>query len=129
MKCNFIHVKLKDKNNINLNNRQFQEILTLSIGNNIKYFNYNKNKKEFSNQNIKIIYYKRFIKTNIGKMIYETAEYNKKIFNDEFIANNLKRAKIIIKNKKYYLKGNIKSEFKVFKIKIKFLDNIIKFYV
>ena len=40
MKCNFIFVKLKDKNNINLNNKKFQEILKLSIGNNIKYFNY-----------------------------------------------------------------------------------------
>ena len=125
MKCNFIFVKLKDKNNINLNNKKFQEILKLSIGNNIKYFNYKKNKKEISNKNIEIIYYKRFIKKNIGKMIYETAECNKKIFNKAFIENNMKRAKIIIKNKQYYLKENIKSKNKVFKIKIKFLDNIL----
>ena len=60
-------------------------------------------------------------------MEYKTAEYNKKIFNKEFIANNMKRAKIIIKNRQYYLKGNIKSEIKVFKIKIKFLDNNINY--
>ena len=58
-------------------------------------------------------------------MIYETAECNKKIFNKAFIENNMKRAKIIIKNKQYYLKENIKSKNKVFKIKIKFLDNIL----
>ena len=126
MKCNFIHVKLKDKNNIKLNNKKFQEIFKLSIGNNIKYFNYKNNKEEISNKNIEINYFKRFIKKNIGKMIYKTAEYNKKIFNKAFIENNMKRAKIIIKNKQYYLKENIKSKIKVCKIKIKFFDNIIK---
>jgi len=125
MKCNFIHVKLKDKNNINLNNKKFQEIFKLSIGNNIKYFNYKKNKEEISNKNIEIIYFKRFIKKNIGKMIYKTAEYNKKIFNKAFIANNIKRAKIIIKNKQYYLKENIINENKIVKIVIKFVDKII----
>ena len=55
MKCNFILVKLKDKNNINLNKSKIHEIFKLSIGNNIKYFNYNKNKKEFPN--IQIIIY------------------------------------------------------------------------
>ena len=125
MKCNFIHVKLKDKNNINLNNKRFQEIFKLSIGNNIKYFNYKKNKEEISNKNIEIIYFKRFIKKNIGKMIYKTAEYNKKIFNKAFIANNIKRAKIIIKNKQYYLKENIINENKIVKIVIKFVDKII----
>ena len=34
MKCNFIHVKLKDKNNINLNIRKILEIFKLSIGKN-----------------------------------------------------------------------------------------------
>ena len=54
MKCNFILVKLKDKNNINLNKSKIHEIFKLSIGNNIKYFNYNKNKKEFPNIQINI---------------------------------------------------------------------------
>ena len=126
MKCNFISVKLKDKNSINLYKSKFKELFKLSIGNNIKYFNYNKNKKAISNQNIEIIYFKIFNKKNIGKMIYKIFEYNKKIFNKDFITNNMKRAKIIIKNKQYYLKENIKTENRIFKIKIRFLDNIIK---
>ena len=127
MKCNFIRVKLKDKNNINLNIRKILETFKLSIGNNIISFNYNKNKKEFSNQSLEINYYKKFIKKNIGKMIYETAEYNKKIeiFNKVFIIKNMKRAKIIIKNRQYNLKDNIQNEKLKFKIEIKFLDNII----
>ena len=129
MKCNFICVKLTDKNNINLNNEKIQEILKLSIGNkNIINFNYNKIKKEFSIQKLEINYYKKYIKKNIGKMIYETNQYNKniKLFNQEFIKNNIKRAKLIIKNKKFDLKENIKSENKIFKIEIKFIDNIIR---
>ena len=59
-------------------------------------------------------------------MIYKTTEYNKKIFNKVFIENNMKRAKIILKNKEYYLKENINNENKIVKIKIKFLDHIIK---
>ena len=101
--CNFILVKIKNKANINLNKSKIQEIFALSIGNNIIFDN-NKNKKEFSNQILEINYNKKFIKKNIGKMIYETSETNKKIkiFNQEFIKNNMKRAKIIIKNKQYY---------------------------
>ena len=128
MKCNFILVKIKDKANTNLNKDKIQENFKLSIGNNLINFNNNKNKKEISNQNLEIIYNKVFIKKNIGKMVYETAEINKKIkiLNEEFIANNMKRAKIIIKNKQYNLKENIKSEKQKFKVKIKFIDNIFK---
>ena len=40
--------------------------------------------------------------------------------------NNIKRTKIILNNKQYDLKQNIESKKKYFKIKINFLDNIIK---
>ena len=43
MKCNFIYIKLKDKNNINKN----LELFRLSFGNNITNLNYNKNKNEY----------------------------------------------------------------------------------
>ena len=127
MKCNFINVKLKDRNFININKNKVKEIFNLSLGNNIIYFNYNENKEEISNQNLEISYYIKFIKKNIGKMIYEMDKYNKriKIFNQEFISNNIKRAKIIIENKQYNLKEDIKNEKQIFKIKIKFIDNII----
>jgi len=61
-------------------------------------------------------------------MIYKKTENKKetKLFNQKFILNNTKRAKIIIDNKQYKLKEVIESN-KVFKIKIKF--NKIKFYV
>ena len=61
-------------------------------------------------------------------MIYKKNEFNKEIniFHKEFISNNMKRAKIIIKNKQYDLKENTKSEIQILKIEIKFLDNIIK---
>ena len=128
MKCNFILVKIKDKTNINLNKSKIQELFKLSIENKIINLYNNKNKKEFSNQNIGINYYKGNIKKNIGKMIYLINEYNKtiRIFNEEFVTNNMKRAKIISKNKQSDLKENIRSESQRLKIKIKFLDNIIK---
>jgi len=69
------------------------------------------------------------IKKNIAKMIYKANESYKeiKIFNKIFISTNMKRAKVIINNKQYDLKENIKSKInKIYKIKIKFLDNIIK---
>ena len=124
MECNYIHIKFKDKNNNNLN--IILELFKLSIGNNIINLNYNKNKNKFSNQNIQIIYYQKYIKKNVGKMIYKNLDLNSiKIFDKEFISNNIKRANIIINNKEYKLKGNIEnSEFKTF-VKIKFLDNII----
>ena len=67
MKYNFICVKIKDKANINLNKSKIQEIFSLSIRNNIINFNYNKNKKEFSNQNFEIIFYKIFIQKILEK--------------------------------------------------------------
>ena len=124
MRCNFICVKIKEKNNINLNNGKIQEIFKLSIGNKRIYLNYNKTKKDYSKQNMKISYYKKYIKKNIGKMIYKTNESNKKIkiFNKEFIKNNIKRAKIIIKNKIYDLKEDIKSEKQIIKVGLKFIE-------
>ena len=50
MKCNFNHIKLKNKSNINLNNNQILELYKLSAGNNINIFDYNQNKKESSNK-------------------------------------------------------------------------------
>ena len=79
MKCNFISIKLKDKNNIGLNNNINLELIKLSIGNNMFYLNYDKNKKENSKKNLKIIYYKKYIKSNIGNMLYKNIENNTKI--------------------------------------------------
>jgi len=70
MECKYIHFKLKDKNNNNLNKNKILDLFKLSIGNNIINLNYNKNKKESSNENIQIIYYQKYIKKNVGKMIY-----------------------------------------------------------
>ena len=119
MKCHFIHLKLKDKSHDNL------ELLKLSVGNNKNSLYYNK--KKSSNQNLGIIYYKNYYKKNIGKMIYKTTENSKEIniLNKVFISKNIKRAKIIIENKQYKLKENIKSKKQIYKVKIKFLDNII----
>ena len=63
MKCNFIHIKLKDKNNNNLNNNKILVLFKLSLGNNIYKLNCNKNRKETSNKNLEISYYKNFIKS------------------------------------------------------------------
>jgi len=126
MECNFIHIKLKDKNNNNLSKTKILELFKLSIGNNITNLNYN---KISSNQNIQIIYYQKYIKKNVGKMkyIYLDGFNSIKILDKEFISNNIKRANIIINNKEYKLKENIKyNEFMTeYLIKIKFLDNII----
>ena len=121
MKCNFINVKVKDKN------KKILELFKLSLGNNVNNIYYNKNKKECSNKKLEVTFYKKFIKKNIGKMIYKETENKKeiKIFNRKFILNNMKRAKIIIDNKQYKLKEVIESN-KSFKMKIKFLDIIIK---
>ena len=70
MECNYFYIRLKDKRNINLNKNKILELFKLSIGNNIINLDYNKNKKESSNQNIKIIYYQKYIKENVGKMRY-----------------------------------------------------------
>ena len=122
MKCNFFNIKVEDKNKKTL------ELFKLSLGNDVNSIYYNKNKKKFSNKKLEVTFYKKFIKKNIGKMIYKETENKKeiKIFNRKFILNNMKRAKIIIDNKQYKLKEVIESN-KVFKIKIKF--NKIKFYV
>ena len=119
MKCNFINIKV--------NNKKILELFKLSLGNDVNSIYYNKNKKKCSNKKLEVTFYKKFIKKNIGKMIYEETENKKeiKIFNQNFILNNKKRAKIIIDNKQYKLKEAIKIN-KIFKIKIKFLDLIIK---
>ena len=125
MKCNFIHIKLKDRNKINKN--KILELLKLSFENKKSNLNYNINQKEYLNQNLEIIYNKIYHKKNIGKMKYVRDKYNNKItiFNKIFILNNMKRAKIIINNKQFELKENIINEKLFFKINIKFLDNII----
>jgi len=74
MKCTFIRVKMKDKRIININD---YTILELSIGNKKNTLNYNKYKKEFSSQNLDINIYKKYIKKNIGKMIYKKIENSK----------------------------------------------------
>ena len=121
MKCNYIHIKLKDQNNLTLNYNKILEIFKLSFGNDIIDLNYNQNK------NLDIIYYKKYIKKNIGKMIYKNTENNKeiKIFSEIFVLNNIKIAKIIINNKQNELKEKIGNEKQLFKIKIKFLNNIV----
>jgi len=125
MKCNFIQIKSKDKKNINLNNNQVLEFFKLSVGNSIYIKDYNKNKKESSDNNLEISYYKNYIKSNIGKMIY--TGYNKKIkiFSEIFISNNKKRAKIILNNKQYELKENLEHQRQFIQIiKIKLFDYI-----
>ena len=111
-----------------MNNNKIFELFKLSIGNNKYILDYNKIKKEFSNKNLEISYYKKYIKTNIGKMICKNTENNKKItiFNKIFISNNKERAKIILNNKQYELKENLENQ-KYFDqmIKIKFYDHII----
>ena len=125
MKCNFIHIKLKDQNNLTLNYSKILEIFKLSFGNDIIDLNYIQNKN--SNNNLQIIYYKKYIKKNIGKMIYKNTENNKeiKIFGELFVLNNIKIAKIIANNKQNELKEKIGNEKQLFKIKIKFLNNNI----
>jgi len=124
MKCNFINIKAK------ANNKKVLELFKLSLGNKVnslyhKY--YNKINKEYQYQNVEIVYFKKYLKKNNGKMIYKETENNKKtkILNEKFILNNMKRAKIIINNKQYKLKEIIENKNKkIFKIKIKFLDII-----
>ena len=70
MKYNFVQIKSKVTNNINLNNKDILELFKLSAGNNI--IIKEQNEKESSNQHLDIIYYKKYIKKNIGKMIYKT---------------------------------------------------------
>ena len=65
MECNFIHIKIKNKNNLIKN--KITELFKLSIENKIIGLCYNKNKKESSNKNLEIIYYKNFIKRILEK--------------------------------------------------------------
>ena len=125
MKNIFFKVKFRDKNT---NYNKILELLKLSAENNIIHLNYNISKKECSNQSLEIIatYYKKYIKRNNGKMIYEKTKNKEiKILNKEFIIYNIKRAKMIINNKQYELKDIVENNKKSFKIEIKFLDNII----
>ena len=82
MKCKFIHVRIKDKRNINITDIKILELFKLSVGNKIKALYYNKNKKESSNQNLKINYYKKTILKNFAKMLYKKIKDRKdtKIF-------------------------------------------------
>ena len=122
MRCNFINIKVKDKN------KKILEIFKLSIGNTVKCLYYNNDKANNLNQNLKIIYFKKSLKKNIGKMIYKISENRKEIniLSKTFVLNNIKRTKIILDNKQYDLKQNIENTKKDFKVKINFLDNIIK---
>jgi len=117
MKCNFIHIKLKDKSKISLNDNKVLDLLKLSFGNNITNLNYHKNKEDISNQNLRFNCYKKNIQKNIGKMLYRSIENKNetKIFNVKFISTNIKRAKIIINNKQYDLKENIENKKQIFK--------------
>ena len=119
MKSNFFYLKLKDKNHVNL------KLFKLSLGNNANSLYYNK--KKSSNQYLGINFYKKYYKKNIIIMIYKTIEINQEIniLNKTFISNNLKRAKIILKNKQYELKENIENIKLIIKMKIKFLDDIV----
>ena len=125
MKYNLIHARMKDKKNINKNFNKKLELFKLSIGN--KTTNLYTHKKETSNQNIEIIFYKKYSKKNIGKMIYKKNDIIKdtKIFNTIFILKNKKKARIIINNKLNNLEENIENKKQIFKIQIKFLDIIL----
>ena len=80
MKPYLIHIKLRDKNEVNLN--RILGLFKLSVENNIFNLSYNKNIKENSNHNLEINYDKKYIKKNIGKMTYEDYKNNKiKIIN------------------------------------------------
>ena len=125
MMYNFIQLKLKDKSNINLNNNKILELFKLSAGNSVYIKGYNKNKKETPNKNFEISYYKKNIKSNIGKMIYTGHNKEIKIFNKIFISKNKEKAKIIISNKQFELKENLENKKYFFQIiKIKFFDYI-----
>jgi len=131
MEYNLFKVKIRENSKYNT----ILELLKLSIGNNITNLTYNKKESPNQNLEINVSYNKKYIKKNNGKMIYKNTENNKnnknnknkeiKIFDKEFISNNIKRAKMTINNKKYNLKEIIENQKQSFKIEIKFLDNII----
>ena len=119
MRCNYINIKVKDKNCI------IFELFKLSLGNNVNFLYFTGGEEKCSNKNLKLIHYKKYIEKNIGKMIYRKSRFYTKIFDKNFLSNNMKNAKIIINNRKYNLEENIGNEKQIFKIKIKFFDNII----
>ena len=61
MKCKFINIKVKDKN------QEILELFKLSLGNNVNSLYYNKNKKECSNKNLKITYLKNILEKILEK--------------------------------------------------------------
>ena len=83
---------------------------------------YNQNKKESSNQNLEIIYYKKYIQKNVGEMIYLNPFIDSiiKIFDNSFISNNIKRANIIINSKEYKLKEYIVYQKIILKLNLNF---------
>ena len=58
MKCNYIHIKLKNANNLSLKKKKILDIFKLSFKNDIITLNYNKNKK-VSNI-LEIIYFRKY---------------------------------------------------------------------
>jgi len=92
MRCNFINIKVKD------NSKKTLELFKLSIENIVKCLYYNNDKLNSLNKNLKIIYFKKYLKQNIGKMIYKISENRKEIniLNETFMLNNIKRVKIIL---------------------------------
>ena len=119
MRCNYINIKVKDANS------KIPELFKLSLGNNVYSLYCNKKEEKCSNKNSKLIYYKKYIEKNIGKMAYRKFGFYSKIFDKSFISNNMKKAKIIINNRLYNLEENFGNEKLIFKIKIKFFDTII----
>jgi len=81
MKHSFIHIQLKDKSNI-INKNKILQLFKLSLVNNITNLDYNINKKETSNQNLKMIFYKKYIKKNIGKITYKNKYLYQKILKE-----------------------------------------------
>ena len=106
MFCNYIHnnihIKLKDKSKINLNNNRIIELFKLSLGNKVYKLNYNI--KESLNQNLEIICIKKYISKKDVEMVYANNLKKVKIFDTKFISNNIKKAKIIINHQQYNLK-------------------------
>ena len=118
MRTNFVNNKLILKSNNNLDYKQ--------IFNNGKSFHDFIIKKINGKENIKN---KNKSFNNIGKMFYQNDEKNNetKIFGQKFVKTNNKKAKIIINNKQYNLREKIKNikDNIIFKIKIKFLENMV----
>ena len=75
MENKFINIILKDNtNNFNLNNNEVLEFFKVSLGNDANNFNYIENTKKSSEKHLDIIYYKKYIKRNIGKIIYKKSK-------------------------------------------------------